>query len=396
MLGIATTAVLATAAVLLSRAETAVNENFTAGDRALYAADQALSQFYADFKPQDNLSLPVEITVEVDAVDSTDTEEVEDYGEYTGADLKVTDLQFQDAWVRVSPTKLLESQHGDVYLLEAEADISDSRPNRPNAIRQLRTYAELSTPVMIRGALNAPNGIAGSGTGNRLTLDGGKKKGKCGAGSSIPALSTPANATQPNSYSFKNKKTELKASEITGIKQDTTADTYQELKDSLHVDWSLLTSDATYASVPGTIIVPSATYPTLASVPFPKEKKTAIWPVVLVHGDVTINTDIKGYGMLIVDGAVNITNKKLDWHGLIVTGKGIKINNSPGPSHLHARGSVVTGMSCTTAELTAGTCKNELNGEHFGVKYSQCDVEAAWANLLTLRPLTPSRHTRMY
>ena len=396
ILGIATTAVLAIAAILLTRSENLINDNFEAGAKAMYAADQALSNYYADFKAGDNLTLPVNELIAVDATVPDDSESVQDYLDYTGADLKISEIEYNDVWVRITPTKLMESQYGDVYLLEAESDVTEVRPGRPNATRQLRTYAELRPPVMLRGALNAPNGIVGlGGGGNRVTLDGGRADFKCGAGSSLPALATPANATQSGSYAWGNKSTKINAG-TSGVGIDTTTDVYQELKDSLHVDWAMLTSDATYASIPGTIIVPSATYPTLASVKFGDMKKTDVWPVVLVHGDVTITTDIKGHGMLIVDGFININNKKLDWHGLIITGKAIKIDDAPGKSHLHSRGAVVTGMSCTTAEIKALTCRNELSGEHFGVKYSQCDVEAAWANMLVMRPLTPSRHQRLY
>lgn len=380
-------ALLGLAATLLTSSETLVNENFSMGDQALYVADEALSQFYANFRPSDNLNLPVITTIEVDTVDGEiDTTNV--FGDYNASDLKVTDLTFDSAWVRITPTKVLGSQFGDVYMLEAEATIADSRPSRPLTVRWLRTYAELVAPIYIRAALNAPNGITGSSAGNRLTLHG-EKKGKCGAGNSVPGLAVPA-----GQYSFKNKKTDIQKDSL-GVGIDSSTASYQELKDSLHVDWTQLTTDGTYASAPLSIVIPRD-YASLAAVPWNTFKKGSVWPDVLVHGDVTITSDLHGFGMLVVDGALTITHGVLDWNGLILTGKALTVKDAPAKAHLHAHGAVATGLNCTAAELASGQCDNELKGEHLGVDYALCDVQSAWTGLLGLRPLTPSRHTRLF
>ena len=414
MLGVVTLALLATAAVLMSRGEKMVNENFESGQRALYVADQALSQYYGDFRPRDNLALPVlSFTSIDDVVDSTDVLVDDVFGDYTGADLRVTDLQFQGAWVRITPTKVLESRNGDVYLVEAESDVSDTRANRPEAIRQLRTYASLVSPVQLEAALNAPNGLDGLKAGNRITLDG-SKKGKCGNGLTIPSLAVPANGAVSGSYyghaskatdpaKFENKNMEKTDQWSKAIKQDslgvgidTSTASYQELKDSLHIDWGLLTNDATYSG-PGMYVVPRD-YASLQAIPFSTFSTSAVWPDVLVHGNVTITSNFKGFGMLVIDGSLRITGGALGWRGLIVTGKDITVWDSISgtKAHLHSNGAVITGMNCTAAEIAARTCMNVLKGEHLGVNYAQCDVEAAWAGMLSLRPLTPSRHTRNF
>jgi hypothetical protein len=412
MLGVVTLALLATAALLMSRGEKLVNENFESGQRALYVADQALSQYYGAFRPRDNLDLPLlSFTSIDDVVDSSDVLVDDVFGDYTGADLRVTDLQFQDAWVRITPTKVVESRNGDVYLLEAESDVSDSRPNRPEAIRQLRTYATLVAPVALQAALTAPNGLDGEKSGNRITLDG-SKKGKCGSGLTIPSLAVPANypvsgssyghagkSTDPAKFENKNmEKTDQWSKAIkpdsAGIGIDSSTASYQELKDSLHVDWGLLTGDSTYSGT-GMFVVPRD-YPTLQAIPFGPMSTSAVWPDILVHGDVTITADLHGFGTLVIDGWLRINHGVLTWRGLIMTGKGIVVWDNPAKSHLHANGAVVTGMNCTSTEISSGTCKNDLKGEHLGVNYAQCDVEAAWAGLLSLRPLTPSRHTRFF
>jgi hypothetical protein len=387
VVGLVVVSLLGVAASLITSGETLINENYSTGDQALYIADEALSQFYADFTPGSNLNLPVITTIEVDTVDGeVDTTNV--FGAYSGADLKVTDLTFDSAWVRVTPTKLMRSQRGDVYLLEAEATIPDPRPSRPLAVRWLRTYADLVAPVNIRAALNAPNGITGGSDGNRLTLNG-TAKGSCASGNSLPSLSVPA-----GSYSLKNKKTSIKADPV-GIGIDSSTSSYQELKDSLRVDWTQLTSDATYAGSPQGIVIPRD-YPDLQSVPWGTMSKSAVWPNILVHGNVTISNNLHGFGMLVVDGALNINHGALSWNGLILTGKALTVMNAPAKGHLHAHGAVATGLNCTAGELATHACDNELHGEHLGVDYAPCDVESAWAGMLTLRPLTPSRHTRHF
>ncbi len=105
---------------------------------------------------------------------------------------------------------------------------------------------------------------------------------------------------------------------------------------------------------------------------------------------------IKNRGALIVEGSITLgpdKKSKLDWRGTIMTGKELTID---GMAHLHAKGAVITGLDCTQAAIDAGLCRNVLDGKHTSVKYQPCDVEAAMAQLLTLRQVTPSRHTRLY
>jgi hypothetical protein len=102
---------------------------------------------------------------------------------------------------------------------------------------------------------------------------------------------------------------------------------------------------------------------------------------------------MKGWGMLVVTGNLTISNKKLDWRGIILTGKALNVT---GTAHLHEHGAVAAGLDCTNADALLGLCKVNFTGAHLGVAYAQCEAEAAWAQMLVLRPLTPSRHTRLY
>jgi hypothetical protein len=407
LIGITIICLLSVAAVHLARGERMVNDNFDSGRRALYLADQALSQFYADFRPTTNLSIPVISAVVDDAAEAA--EEVEDgateevSGTYEGADLKVSNMSFENGDAIVTPYKIVESQFGDVYLLEASAAIYDARSDRPDANRTLRTYASLVPPFKLRAALMAPGGVNapapgkvakdGSITGcqqcDHFHLDGGKK-GKCGSGISVPALAEPA----PGNNLPKSAKVHIKVGKDgVGVGIDSTTDTYKELMDSLHVDFPAMLQDGYYAGVTNFVDVPRD-YPTVAAVFAANAySRASLWPVVVVHGDVVINSSVKGFGLLVVEGSLSITGSKLDWRGVIMTGKGMTVS---GTAHLHSHGAVAVGLNCSTSEAANGTCAVNFTGSHLGIAYAQCEAEAAWSQMLTLRPLTPSRHSRLF
>ncbi len=394
-------AMLGVAAYYLSSQDRLISENFETSYRALYTADNTLSEYYATFVPSSDLTLPPMESSVVDA-DSvtcgggTEMCEVEDEGgvdttaaEYDGADLQERSFSLANATVWVTPTKTTESRNGDVYMLEAVAQLVDLR-SRPASTRALRTFAQLTSPVKAHAALTAPNGLNAVAPGDHLHFDGGKKS-KCGAGTGISAISAPM-----GTVTISSKVDDIHMKPDAEAVDTNSTSTYQELKDSMGVDWSLLSNPASLDNLSNVITVPGD-YATFNLIPFNTFNKNALWPVIHVTGDVVVPTSIKGFGMLIITGNLTITNK-LDWRGIIMTGKAITVS---GTAHLHARGMVTTGLGCTAAELAnaAGVppfCKNQFNGEHMGIKYEQCDIEAAWSQLLILRPLTPSRHTTLF
>jgi hypothetical protein len=401
LIGITIVALMSAAAMHLARGERMVNDNFDSGRRALYLADQALSQFYADFKPTTNLSIPVVSTMVDDAAeadeeteDPGETEEVE--GTYEGADLKTQNMTFGKGNAVVTPYKIVESQFGDVYLLESSAAVFDDRADHPPALRTLRTYASLLPPFKLRGALTAPGGVRLKDPDTKhFHVDGGKK-GKCGSGISVPALVAPEGTARVlkddgSLSTLKGKKVHIKFG-ADGVGVDSTTANYQELLDSLHVDFAAMKQDVFYSGTHNFIDIPRD-YPTLnamaGSPVFANAMRAQLWPIVLVHGNVNLTSSVRGFGMLIVDGKLDIVNK-LDWRGVILTGKGLEVKGS---GHLHSHGAVAAGLDCTPAQATSGDCLVSLTGSHLGVVYAQCEAEAAWGQLLMLRPLTPSRHT---
>jgi hypothetical protein len=169
----------------------------------------------------------------------------------------------------------------------------------------------------------------------------------------------------------------------------------------IRVPWDVLVDPATWAGA-DVIIVPDdvAQFKLIDFAGMPKTR----WPVVLVRGDLTVNSKLtKGRGMLIVDGALTLgpgapDDPKLDWRGMILTGKALVIKEG----HFHSKGALITGLNCTPAELAAGTCVNRVEdppvtkSNHLGVKFHACDALAALSQMMVLRPMTPSRHTRLY
>jgi hypothetical protein len=396
-------ALLGVAAYYLSSQDRLIGENFENGYRATYSADNALSEYYAHFVPSSDLTL---VPVESDVIDqdsvncggTTSNCEADDggavdstSGEYDGADLTYTSFGVAGGTVWVTPTKAVESKDGDVYMLEAIAQLNDLR-HRPASTRAIRTFGQLTSPVKVYAALEAPNGVNVDSPGDHFHLDGSKKETKCGNGTHVGAITAPSATV---SISSKVKKVHL-LPDADAVDTNST-DTYQELKDSMAVDWPLLSNPTSFSGLTKVYMVPS-TYASIAAIPWGTMNKNTLWPVVHVTGDVNISTNVKGWGMLIITGGLNLTAGKLDWRGIILTGKATTVS---GTAHLHSRGMMATGLGCTVAELAnaAGTppyCRNQFTGAHWGVKYEQCDLEAAWSQLLVLRPLTPSRHSALF
>ncbi len=397
IIGLFAVALLATAAVRMTGSESAVHENAQAGAQAMYMADQALAQYYQNYKPQDNLVSATTLTTVIDTTDG-DIDTSSFLFDFSSSDLKMSDIVNGTTTVRITPTKMMTSPLGDVYMVDATAITTDPRPNRPPAVRSLRTYARLEPPIAIRAALMAPGGLYANGRGraNRIILRG-TRKDKCTAATSVPSLATPAGV-----YDYKQANKKEIIQDVHGVGHDSSTATYQELRDSLKYNWPVLSSQATYDKVPNSIVIPRD-YATLGAVPFSTFSKSGYWPVIFVKGDVNlIGKETKGFGMLVVEGSLNVTSGVLKWEGLILVGGRLTVVNGGDKSHTHIKGAVAAGLSCNTpADLATGKCRTELatirtDGEHLGINFSFCNVQASWNGMMLLRPVTPTRHLKLY
>jgi hypothetical protein len=400
IIGLFAVALLATAAVQLTVTESTMQQNAQAGTQALYMADQGLSRYFQSWSPGSNLSGPLDLMTVIDTTDGEiDTSQV--LADFGGGDLKSSDIVLGETTVRITPSKVMLSPVGDLYQVEATSTIIDPRPNRPPAVRSLRSYAQMDPPIAIRAALMAPGGLyAFKGNSNRIVLKGNKKV-KCGVSTSVPGLATPAGV-----YDYKDAKKRDIGQSVNGVGHDSSTASYDELRDSLHYNWSQLSNAATYVNVPNSIVIPRD-YPSLTAIPFKNFTRAGFWPVILVQGDLNITSgkETKGFGMLVVTGSLNVKNGVLKWDGLVLTGGRLTVVDGKDESHTHIKGAVAAGLGCVTnGDVASGKCRVELGadtkkdgeGEHLGVDFSLCNVEASVMGMMMLRPVTPTRHLRLY
>jgi hypothetical protein len=377
------------AAMIVARTDALIGESFQFDAVGSYLAQAAIAEYYATYAPADSIT-DTTVTFETEAATDADDEgdeESDGLEEYTGADPGDRTFSFQHGTVTVAPRKVTESFHGDLYLIEATAQGTDPRPDRPPVLRSVRTFARLVPPFRIRAALMAPNGFTATSSAKHVHLDG-KRKGKCGVNTDIPALAVPLGTETLNA-----KKMHLRPKDSPSV-LDTTTNSHRELMDSISINWSEIGDSAYYAGLTNFITVPG-NVASLQAVDFGHYSKKGLWPIVLVNGDVSITSNINGFGFLVITGRLSISDAKLNWRGIIVTGQEIV---HTGSSHLHMRGAVVTGVNCPNNLLAQGKCRTESSNEgaHFSVKYNACDVEAAWAQLLDMRSLAKTRHTRLF
>ncbi len=382
-----------------------ISENFEHEARAQYAAAGALEQFLTSF-----VSVSVTNELEITYVDTAEVgeEALEDdlesdaLEDFVGSDLLRRTYTYGNIITSVSPLKTTESLQGDVYLLRVTASVPDARGVRPSAERELRTVARVSPFISLLGPMVAPNGIIAEAGAEHVHLDG-KKKGKgCGVENSAAPLVVPVGTADLSGALKLHIKPAPKGATYAELMDelDQTTSSYQELMDSLNmrVPWDMLVDPLTWAGADA-IIVPTdvAQFKFIDFSGMPKTR----WPVVLVRGDLRVNSKLsKGRGMLIVDGELEINGPqaKLDWRGMILTGKRLDIR----AGHLHSKGILITGLNCTTAELADGSCTNVVRDppdpikNHLGVKFHACDALASLTQMMVLRPVTPTRHTRLY
>ncbi len=383
-----------------------ITENYEHEARAQYAAAGALEQYLASFSSVSVIN-ELEVTYTDSAslgegVDDEDDLVSDALDDFTESDLLSRTYTYGDIITSVSPLKIIESLNGDVYLLRVAASVADARGARPSAERELRTLARVSPFINLAGPMIAPNGIIVEAGADHVHLDG-KKKGKgCGVGDDTAPLVVPAGMADLSGASKLHIKPAPKDATYDEMmaELDQSASSYEELIDSLdmRVPWDALVDPATWSG--GDAIIIPDDVASLDLIDFAGMPKTR-WPVVLVRGDLLVNSKLtKGRGMLIVDGELQLgpgVDPKLDWRGMIMIGKRLEIIYG----HLHSKGVLITGLNCTAAELADGTCTNVVRdpgGEtsHLGTKFHACDALASLSQTMILRPLTPTRHTRLY
>ncbi len=392
----------------LSRLELGAAQGYTQSVRALYAAEAGLAQYFANFTPGDTGASsfgvymscepadPLCILEEADSSDIVDPDDALD--EYDPSALVDADIDLRHGTVTVRPTQM----HYNLYLLTAEATVSDPRDTALLASRTLEMGAELVNPFNITGVATFLGGanFADSAGHNHFDNKAKKsKKGKCGSDGQpqVSALQMPNGWYDLPELPYCESKGadcrwHVKGSGTESIPLvDTTATSGIELQDGTGIDWSEVLSGEYFEGVDYVLEFDDSdeleAYFTKAK---SKElKKTGQWPIVRFSGDLTTDQKVKGFGLLIVNGDLNVIGEKLDWVGLVLVGGTI---NTSGPSHIHLRGAAVSGLACSEFDRAAGLCRNELLGSHNDFKYRPCEINAASAQLQEWRPVQALWH----
>ncbi len=406
--------IMAIAGWWLTRGELGAAQGYTQSVRALYTAEAGLAQFYANFSPSDTGANSFDIQPYCDPLDLECILEEQEVGpdedpddlldEYEPSELFSTDVVLLDgSIVTVTPFKM----HYNLYLLSAKATVTEDRDTALLASRTLEIGAELVNPFNITGVATFLGGanFADSTGHNHFDNKAKKsKKGRCGDGMmrpEVPALQMPNGWYDlPDIPYCESKGSDCRWHIKSGGKGDeaptiplvdTTATSGIELQENTGIDWSELMSGEYFEGVDYVIDFNDSN---AFEAYFSKAKAKVLkdsgqCPIVRFTGDLTTDQRVKGFGILIVNGDINVIADKLEWLGLLLVGGTI---NTSAAGHIHVRGSAVSALACSEVDRAAGLCRNELLGEHNDFKYRPCEIDAASAKLAEWRPVEALWH----
>ncbi len=391
--------VIATAGFWLARVEIGAAQGYAQATRALNAAESGFALYFAARIAGDS----VEMTFEFYADPCLDTltyptvpeqTECQDDDEAEEEDL-LEDLEaitpppelyaFLDAEAVVTAQFAMNDGETPIYELFSRATATDPRNPALTTTRLLAMYGEMAPPFEINSVFAALGGIDfGGDDGDHYHFDGKAKKGKsgaCGTEVAIPNITIPEGQWDLPAGGYKWHSKGMKAPDDV----DSTFTSAQAIKDDIGIDWGELTSSSFYNGVSGVILMNDSD--DLEDY-FTKDKDKAFksapeWPIVRFTGDLNTDVRVKGYGILIVDGDVIVTDDKLEWTGLLLVGG--KIITLDG-SHIHVKGATVAGLGCTEQDVTDGLCRSELSGDHNDLKYRPCSIAQAWRRLMIMEP----------
>ena len=167
---------------------------------------------------------------------------------------------------------------------------------------------------------------------------------------------------------------------------DTTYTTASGIRADLGIDWSHMLSDSYFRQVSNVLSMDDKDdfmdYFTKGN---SKALKSAPeWPIVRFTGFLDTSEDVMGYGVLVVDGDLNVGSKKFDWTGLVLVGGRILVSDG---THLHVKGAAMAGLGCTDEEVTNGECRSTFLGDHVDIKYRPCEVAQSWRRLMVMQPV---------
>lgn len=402
--------VLASGGYWVSRGEMGAAQGFSQSVRALYVAESGLARFFAadatpssdtthfEFYPDpcaDTIAYP--LVADQNACYADDDSEEEDLLEDFAFEAPPpVAYALTNANVYLTADFVINTGGSPIYLLRSEARVEDAADASMQTIRAIETYASLAPPFEITSVFAATGGVDfGGDDGDHYHFDGKAKKGKtggCGTETAIANITIPTGQFDlplPDSDCPDGKdcpyKWHMKGG---GTEVDSTASAGSVIVAAMGIDWSELLSNEYFSTISGVVSYDGdedddfeETFESGNSGAF---KAASSWPITRFGGDLETDQRVKGYGVLIVNGDLLISNDKFEWTGLLLVGGTITTLDG---THIHVKGAVVAGLGCSDVERAAGDCRSVFDGEHNDMKYRPCEVSQAWNGLMHLRPL---------
>jgi hypothetical protein len=383
------------------------SQGYSQSVRALYVAESGLARFFA-MSPMagsdstsfefynnpcaDSIAYPTQ--AEQDAcVAEGDDDEVDLLEEFSIIPPPPVKFALQGANVYLTSDFVLSDGQRPIYRVRSEARVDDLSDPSLYTVRVVDTYAWLSPPFEITTTFAAAGGVDFGGVDEHYHFDSKAKAGKtgdCGSEVLLPDLQIPS-----GQFSLPLPHADCPAGlgcpykwHMKGGGIDSTYAVGSQIVDQMGLDWGSFLSDSLFDGVPGVILLDdSEDFEDLFVKSKDKDKAykgATSWPITRYTGDLSTDQEVKGYGLLIVDGDLFVTDHKLEWVGLILVGGTISTVNSGG---FKVSGAAAAGLGCTDAEIAAGLCRSSFMGESNEFKYRPCELNQAWNSFMRLRPL---------
>jgi hypothetical protein len=401
--------ILATAGLMLARAEADSAQAHAQAVRALYASEAGFARYFASHVAGDSVAMVFEFyedpcldetvyptiaeqTACQDEGESEEDEFLEDLETITPPPASYT---FLNTDVMVTADFAMNDGITSIYELFSMATVSDSRDPGLTTTRMLARYGQMKPPFDINSTFAAAGGLDfGADADDHYHFDGKAKAGKtgsCGTEVAIPSITVPQgqwdlDLSDPDCPGGKDCPYKWHSKGLSSPDDvDSTFVSASGIKTDIGIDWGAMLTDTYYNQVSGVIGMDDSDD---LEAYFTKDKDKMFkaapeWPIVRFTGDLTTDVRVKGYGILIVDGDMTVAADKLEWTGMIMVGG--KIISLDG-SHLHVKGAALAGLSCSDDDVDDGLCRSVLDGDHNDVKYRPCEIAQSWRRLMFMTP----------
>ena len=283
------------------------------------------------------------------------------------------------------------------YLLRSEARVEDVGDVGLQTIRAIETYATVAPPFDITSVFAATGGVDFSGDDDdHYHFDSKAKAGKNGGCTSesiianiqipsgqfdlpLPDSDCPAGKNCPYKWHMKGD----------GEEVDSVAATGAGIIAGMGIEWGDFIDNSYYSGISDVISYTDTQDDDFEDYFDPANANTfkaaSSWPIARFLGDLTTDVDLKGYGLLVVNGDLLVSDNKFELTGLLLVGGTITVADG---AQFKVSGAVAAGLGCTDAERAAGDCRSVFDGDKNEVKYRPCEISQAWSRVSHLMPIS--------